>query len=56
MHTGNLDYTKRYLEQGFDMVMLGSDTAFMGRLAGMELHAARADTGTERVQVKEDYS
>ncbi len=56
MHTGSLEYTKRYLDQGFDMVMLGSDTAFLGRLAGMELREAREATGTTRVEPGEDYA
>ena len=55
IHTGSLEYTKRYLEQGFDLVMLGSDTAFMGRLANQELRSARTDTGTERVPRGDDY-
>lgn len=49
IHTGSLEFTKRYLEQGFNLVMLGSDAGFMGRLAHRELVAARADTGTEKV-------
>ena len=56
MHTGSLEYTKRYLEQGFDMVMLGADMGFMSRMASMELQAARNDTGTDRVKPGEDYS
>jgi 4-hydroxy-2-oxoheptanedioate aldolase len=55
IHTGSLEYTKRYLDQGFDLVMLGSDTAFMARLANQELRAARTDTGTERVPPGDDY-
>lgn len=47
IHTGSLEYTKRYLQQGFHMVTLGSDGAFMARLARQELKAARQDTGAE---------
>ena len=56
MHTGSLEYTKRYLEQGFDMVMLGADISFMNRMASMELQTARNDTGTDRIEPGEDYS
>jgi len=41
IHTGSLAYTKRYLEQGFQMVTLGQDSAFMARLARQELKEAR---------------
>ena len=54
-HTGSLEFTKRWLKHGFDMVMLGSDTAWMGKLAGQELREARADTGVERAPRGEDY-
>mgnify|MGYP003324345048 FL=1 len=56
MHTGSLEYTKRYLDQGFDMVMLGSDTAFMGRMVSAELKDARTNTGTEPIQPAPDYT
>lgn len=49
IHTGSLDYTKRYLDQGFQMVTLGSDGGFMARLARQELKAARNDTGAEQI-------
>ena len=41
IHTGSLQYTQRYLDQGFQMVTLGQDSAFMARLARKELKAAR---------------
>ncbi len=41
IHTGSLEYTQRYLAQGFEMVTLGADTGFMARLARQELKAAR---------------
>ena len=40
IHTGSLAFTQRYLTQGFQMVTLGQDTAFMSRLARKELKAA----------------
>ena len=42
IHTGSLAYTQKYLAQGFHMVTLGQDSAFMARLARQELKAARA--------------
>lgn len=50
IHTGSLEYTKRYLDQGFHMVTLGSDAGFMGRLARTELKAARADSNAEKIE------
>ena len=50
IHTGSLEYTKRYLDQGFHMVTLGSDAGFMGRLARMELKDARADSSAEKIE------
>ena len=41
IHTGNLDYTKRYLKQGFNLITLGTDGAFMARLAAQELSEAK---------------
>ncbi|HKI74795.1 MAG TPA: aldolase/citrate lyase family protein [Pseudomonadales bacterium] len=49
IHTGSLEYTKRYLDQGFHMVTLGSDNGFMGRLARMELNEARSGSNAEKV-------
>lgn len=49
IHTGSLEYTKRYLDQGFHMVTLGSDNGFMGRLARSELNAARTDSKTDKI-------
>ena len=50
IHTGSLDYSKRYLEMGFNLVTLGADSAFMGRLARQELRAARGDTGVDAIE------
>ncbi len=55
IHTGSLEYTNRYLEQGFHMVTLGSDSGFMGRLARQELKAARKDTNIEKVEPGENF-
>ncbi len=41
IHTSSLEYTRRYLEQGFHMVTLGTDSAFMQRMARKELSEAR---------------
>ncbi len=41
IHTSSLEYTQRYLAQGFNLVTLGSDAGFMARLAAQELAAAR---------------
>ena len=49
IHTGSLEYSKRYLDQGFNMVMLGTDNMFMSRLARQELKAARKETNNEKV-------
>ncbi len=50
IHTGSLEYTKRYLKQGFHMVTLGSDKGFMERLASSELQAARSDSEVEKLE------
>ena len=50
IHTGSLEYTKRYLAQGFHMVTLGADSGFMARLARMELKEARADGNAEKIE------
>lgn len=50
IHTGSLDYTQRYLEQGFNMVTLGTDGAFMARLAAQELAAAKKTKQEAREQ------
>ena len=41
MHTGSVAYTKRYLKQGFNLVMLGSDRAWMMGGALRDLAEAR---------------
>ena len=56
IHTGSLKFTKRFLKQGFDMVMLGADSAFMSRMATMELNEARGDSGVDAVGSYDDYT
>lgn len=50
IHTGSLEFARRYLDQGFHMVTLGSDSGFMARLARNELGEARADGKAEKVK------
>ena len=40
-HTGSLEFTQRWLAHGFQMVTLGSDTAFMRARGAEELAVAR---------------
>jgi 4-hydroxy-2-oxoheptanedioate aldolase len=49
MHTASVEFTTRWLEAGFQMVMLGADRAFMVRQAGADLAAARTAANIERV-------
>ena len=48
MHTASVEFTTRWLEAGFQMVMLGADRAFMARQAGSDLAAARQRSGVPR--------
>ena len=41
IHTGSLSQTQFHLEQGFNFVTLGTDSAFMARTAGTELAQAK---------------
>ncbi|MQC17057.1 MAG: 2,4-dihydroxyhept-2-ene-1,7-dioic acid aldolase [Chloroflexi bacterium] len=50
MHTGSLEFTKMWLEAGFQMVTLGSDAGFMRAKAVADLAAARGDTGVQKVE------
>ncbi len=52
IHTGSAEYTRRYLEKGFNLVTLGQDHAFMMRLARRELRQVREDTGVEKVEAR----
>lgn len=55
IHTGSMEYTNRYLQQGFHMVTLGADSGFMGRLARQELKAVRSTTDTEKVEAESNF-
>lgn len=48
IHTGSLDVTKRYLEQGFNLVTLGTDSAFMAGAASIQLSQAKESVSVER--------
>ena len=50
IQTGSVKFTKRYVEQGFHMVTLGSDRGWMERLARSELAEVRSETGTEEAE------
>ena len=52
---GSVEYTNRYLEQGFHMVTLGADSGFMGRLARQELKAARQGSDVEKVDSESGF-
>ena len=49
MHTNSVEYTKKWLEEGFNAVNLGADGAFMTRLANAELREAREASGAASV-------
>jgi 4-hydroxy-2-oxoheptanedioate aldolase len=53
IHTSSLEYTQRYLSQGFNIVTLGSDATFMTRAAARDLAAARG--GAEKEREKTGY-
>ena len=48
IHTGSLDVTKNYLEQGFNLVTLGTDSAFLAQTAGGQLAQAKEVAAVER--------
>ena len=48
IHTGSLARTQQYLEQGFNLVTLGTDSAFMARTAASELAVARKTAAAQR--------
>jgi 4-hydroxy-2-oxoheptanedioate aldolase len=45
VHTNSPEFTARWLKHGFQMVMLGSDSAFMGALGSAQLRTVREETG-----------
>ena len=48
IHTGSLALTQGYLRQGFNLVNLGTDSAFMGRTASLELAEAKQTKSGDR--------
>lgn len=48
IHAGSLAFTRKCLEQGFNLVTLGSDAGFMGQAARRDLAAARQGAVAER--------
>lgn len=55
IQTGSVEFTRRYLEQGFQMVTLGSDRGWMERLARQELRLAKEGAGAEGSAEKSFY-
>jgi 4-hydroxy-2-oxoheptanedioate aldolase len=55
IHTGSVEFTSKYLQAGFKMVMLGADRGFMARQAGSDLAAARANAGVAPVQAPSNH-
>lgn len=45
IHTWSEAFARRYLQQGFQFVTLGTDSGFMARMASAELHAVRKAMG-----------
>ena len=48
IHTGGLEFTRRYLDLGFNFVTLGSDLGFMVRTAAGDLAAVRGTMQEQR--------
>ena len=42
VHTGSVEFTNRWLDHGFQMVMLGADTGFLRQAAAPQLAEARS--------------
>ncbi|MEM7291071.1 MAG: aldolase/citrate lyase family protein [Pseudomonadota bacterium] len=55
IQTGSVEFTRRYLDQGFHMVTLGSDRGWMERLARKELREVRADSGVNQVEPDKNF-
>lgn len=45
IHTSSVEFTRRYIDAGFQFVTLGTDSGFMSRAASAELRAARGKGG-----------
>ena len=52
MHTSSVEFTKKWLTAGFQMVNLGSDLGSMRQKIGTDLATARADTGVQSTIVQ----
>lgn len=52
IQTGSVEFTRRYLDQGFHMVTLGSDRGWLERMARQDLLEAREGSGI--AQTKSD--
>jgi 4-hydroxy-2-oxoheptanedioate aldolase len=48
IHTSSVEYSRKYLAAGFNMVTLGSDAGFMMRAATLDLAQVRETTPAER--------
>lgn len=48
IHTGSLEMTQRYLNQGFNLVNLGTDSAFLAGSAAGQLAQAKETAGAKR--------
>ena len=48
IHTGSLARTQQYLEQGFNLVTVGTDSGFLARAAAADLAAAKKTAATQR--------
>jgi 4-hydroxy-2-oxoheptanedioate aldolase len=45
IHTSSVEFTRRYVDAGFQFVTLGSDSGFMSRAASLELRSVRGKAG-----------
>ncbi|MPZ99427.1 MAG: 2,4-dihydroxyhept-2-ene-1,7-dioic acid aldolase [Dehalococcoidia bacterium] len=52
IHTGSVEYTSRYLKQGFQMVTLSADVGFMRRQVNSDLAAARGSANVAPAPVE----
>jgi 4-hydroxy-2-oxoheptanedioate aldolase len=55
IQTASVEFTRRYINQGFHMVTLGSDRGWMERMARQELAEVRRDTGTESTEKDSNF-
>ena len=50
IHTSSVEFTRRYLDLGFNLVTLGSDARFMAKAAVADLAEVRGTPGSKREQ------